>query len=472
MSNSFSITCLVTSLLSFVFSLLIFLNLHRAPKAAPVRLWAAFCLAVCFWSLGLGFMTMSKSQEVATFWLRIHYFGAIFIPTLFLHFILTFLQIERNHKTTLIVCYVITLGFHILSIMGQLASVIPKPPFTFYTALGKYYNLYSLYFFVCVLYGHILLYKASRREEGFRRNQIYYLFLGTAIGFSGGSTAFLPVYNIPVFPFGMYLVALYIFIVGYSILIYRLMDFSLVMRWGLAYGTSIALLGSVYLLATLFIEKYFHLGRGIPTLIAVCLAVFLLEPMRRRINTWVDKIIFKSPDFQALLNGIEEEIKNSTSIESLAEGLTENLKKIYSIEHAGFMLWESKTSTFQQLPKSQFESQTISKYEDSITSNDFLVRTLESERRLFPFGIIVEEEVALLAARSSPGEKTTFSKIRRTLRWLGASVCVPLMSGERLLGFFILGPKKNKTFYNNEDKKFLSHVSEKVSGTIHTLLDK
>jgi GAF domain-containing protein len=52
------------------------------------------------------------------------------------------------------------------------------------------------------------------------------------------------------------------------------------------------------------------------------------------------------------------------------------------------------------------------------------------------------------------------------MRWLGAAVCVPLMATDQLIGVIILGPKKNKFVYNNEDKKFLSHVAGMVSVTI------
>jgi len=56
------------------------------------------------------------------------------------------------------------------------------------------------------------------------------------------------------------------------------------------------------------------------------------------------------------------------------------------------------------------------------------------------------------------------------MRWVGASICVPLMIKSNLVGFIILGAKKNNTLYNDEDKKFLSHVSERISEAITKIM--
>jgi hypothetical protein len=57
------------------------------------------------------------------------------------------------------------------------------------------------------------------------------------------------------------------------------------------------------------------------------------------------------------------------------------------------------------------------------------------------------------------------------MRWLGAAACVPIMAKQDLCGILVLGPKKNQAIYNEEDKKFLSHVAEMISSPIHTLSD-
>ena len=119
-----------------------------------------------------------------------------------------------------------------------------------------------------------------------------------------------------------------------------------------------------------------------------------------------------------------------------------------------------------------FADQVIIRLNEKIERTDFLVRTLESERRLFRHGIIADEEINFLGNRAFAGERTTFWKIRRTMRWLGATICVPLMGQNELTGFIVLGNKKNQTLYNNEDKRFLSHVAEIISTAIKNSLNE
>jgi hypothetical protein len=151
-------------------------------------------------------------------------------------------------------------------------------------------------------------------------------------------------------------------------------------------------------------------------------------------------------------------------------GLINHFKTIWHVDHAGFLIWNGATSSFELFPTGAFDNQIIAANKEIIGRADFLVKTLETERRLFPYGIAVDDELLTLVSRSSPGERATFQKIRRTMRWLGAAVCVPLMLNDDLVGFFVLGPKKNRMIYNDEDKKFLAHVAELVSDTIKGII--
>jgi hypothetical protein len=464
----FSLTCLITSFLSFGFGLFISLNRKRSPDDAPIRLWVAFCVAVGCWSLGLGMMTAATSVETAKIWLKIHYLGAIFIPTLYLHFVLAFL--EKKHLTLIVSCYAITFVFQILNFLGHLVDAIPTPPFNFYTVPGRFYNIYSLYFLLAVVYSNFLLISAVRKATGFKKNQIYFLFLGTGLGFGGGSTAFFPVYNIPIFPFGVPLTAVYVFIVGYSILIYRLMDFSLVVRWALAVAVSLMIAAGVWLITVGTIE-YFNkshtiLAPGLPSILAACITVFVFDVLRKRIGKKIDNVIFRSPDFQLLLDGIENLLLHEKSLEELTAGLREHLKAIFAVDHVGFGIWDPKSVEFRLFPLNAFAHEIISKTKSPITQTDFLVKTIETERRLFKYGVVTEEELTAFGDRAHQGEKITFWKIRRTMRWLGASACTPLMDESRLLGFIVLGKKAKNSYYTEEDKKFLSHVCEMVAQAI------
>src|SRR5205823_7464025 len=77
---------------------------------------------------------------------------------------------------------------------------------------------------------------------GPRKNQIKYFFLATVVGFSCGTTCFLPVFGIDVYPILNFTVPLYPIIMTYAIARYRLMDISIVIHKGLAYSLLLSLI--------------------------------------------------------------------------------------------------------------------------------------------------------------------------------------------------------------------------------------
>ena len=62
----------------------------------------------------------------------------------------------------------------------------------YYPQAGPYYFFYILIFSFCVIFAQYKMIKKFRHSSGFLRNQIKYVFAGSAIGFLGGATNFLP----------------------------------------------------------------------------------------------------------------------------------------------------------------------------------------------------------------------------------------------------------------------------------------
>jgi len=240
--SAFALSCLLTGSMSCVFGLFVTLN-H--PTARTNRLWGLVSLSVAIWSIGLGFVTGAADYQNAVHWLHVHYVGAILIPVFFLHFVQAL--INKDHALIRRGVYAFGGVFLFLNFTDRLVDVVPKAPFSYYTAPLTAYPAYVVFFFAAVLYAHALLLKEYYTSSGQKREQVKYLFFGSTVGFIGGSTAFFPVFDWPIFPYGIYLVALYVLIIGYSILRHRLMDISVVIHKGVAYG---------FLLAAIFIPTY------------------------------------------------------------------------------------------------------------------------------------------------------------------------------------------------------------------------
>jgi hypothetical protein len=313
--------------------------------------------------------------------------------------------------------------------------------------------------------------------RGVQRNQVLYVLLGCAFGLVGGSTTFPPALGIVrSYPYGIILVPIYSTLITYAILQFRLLDFGLLVRWGIAYTFLVGSLAGVLFGVLFIMEKisrlYFGGIPGIPTLVATAVIVASYEPLRKWTRTFVDRVLFDAPDLHDVLNKFSEVIHQAASLSNMVEGVAEKLKEIWHVDRAGIALWNPEVGSFSFLPPGEFEGKAIHDIRQKIDHSDFLVKTLENERRLFKEGVIIQDEVTALANRTATGERATLWKIRRTMRQVGAALCAPIMDGRRLIGFIILSQKNDRTIFNDEDKKILSRVSEMISADLKSYLNR
>lgn len=337
---------------------------------------------------------------------------------------------------------------------------------TFQEVPGPLYGLFVIYFLSWLLYGLYVMYNAYLGSHGFKKNQLKYFFLALVIAFIAAINYFVCMFSRSFPPFYYLIEILYTLVVAYAVVRYKLMDFDLLVRWGIVLGSVLAI-GSLIIAGTMItteiFSKKFHTTPGLPTLIGFLILVGIYEPLRRKILKHIDQFIYQSPDFKEILEGINESVSRSNNVQQLAIHISQRLQDTWKVDHAGLVVWDAAKSEFIACPTEIFDQQIIGRVRIPITTNDFLIKTLESERRLFNFGVILMEEVRIYGNRAFPGEKITFQKIRRTMRWLGAEACVPIINSNQLIAFMVLGSKKTGKSFNKEDKKILSHIAEMLS---------
>lgn len=221
----------------------------KATRREAGRIFALWCLSVGGWAFGVYEQTLAYDAEHALLWSRILHMFSSFIPVLFFHFILAYLGNVR--QPLIITLYGVSSAFSVMFAYPStllIREVSPITSFPFYPKAGPAYPLFFAYFSVCVLSGFYELWKAYQAADLSRRNQMRYLFSAMVIGFGGGTTAFFHVFDIPIFPYGNYgLVAVCAAMITYAIVKHRLMDITVVIHKGLAYG---------FLLAAVFIPTY------------------------------------------------------------------------------------------------------------------------------------------------------------------------------------------------------------------------
>jgi hypothetical protein len=165
MPESFSMACIVTSVLSLTMSAFVVIHRKRAQDLGPIITWAVFCLAVATWSAGLAGVTLSATREDALFWLRVHYAGAIVIPAIFLHFVTRLVSFTTGTRVLVSLDYLLAALLLVLFLGGEIAAVKHVPPFKFYTSPEPWYDLFTAYYVASLAIGFLILIVKFRRSK-------------------------------------------------------------------------------------------------------------------------------------------------------------------------------------------------------------------------------------------------------------------------------------------------------------------
>ncbi|MBM3703428.1 MAG: hypothetical protein FJW63_10705, partial [Actinobacteria bacterium] len=254
MNTSYIISCALTGTLSFLLGIFVYLK-NKTSNVNKIAMLLNFGVALWTWSL-VG-RELSLEKTTALFFIRLSYVGVIFIPVIFLHFVVSVLK--RVEYKLILPVYALGLFFQIFNFTPLfIKDAGPILSFRYYGIPGAIYPFFVISFIAIIAYSHYILIKNFKKSEGQQRNQIRYLLFATVIGFIGGGTGFLPNFNIEIFPFGFYFLTIYVVLISYAITKHRLMDINIVLKKGTTYILLLLLLFIPSFLLILLGQKIFY----------------------------------------------------------------------------------------------------------------------------------------------------------------------------------------------------------------------
>jgi signal transduction histidine kinase len=310
--TNFTLTCFINGIFSIVFAVFV---LWRGRLGKTHNLWALTCLLIAGWAIGLGLEVMPVDYDHAMRWGIFSHAAAILIPIVYLHFISEIFRL--NIRRTLLVGYSFATVLEVLNAFGALFSVRPILEFPYYTVAKPMYYAFTTYFGVFSLVAHQLLWRQASRAQGALRTQAAYIFTGTSVAFIGGSTTFFLVFDVPIYPYGVYSVFFYIPVVSFAIIRHRLLDLRIVVRRTLVYSAVTAILTATYVTVLFLITRALEgvVGRATvySSAIAAGVIAILFHPLRNRLQQALDRRFPRESLDQTLLreatSGFVHEIK-------------------------------------------------------------------------------------------------------------------------------------------------------------------
>ena len=451
--NFYAFSGLINGLVSSGLGLLLY---SRSPQNPKHRTYGLYCLSLSLWSYFYCAWHLTDSDNAALMFVRLLMAGAILIPITHLHHVVTLLDRRDSHGALLSSGYVATGIFLLCDLTPAfVAKVEPQMGFAFWPRPGVVFPIYLLWFFFSIGYASYLFATSYRHTKGARRNQYLYLLVGSLIGYGGGATNFPLWYGIQLPPYGTILVSLYVGIVAYTLIKYRLLDFSLALEKGL---TFLLLLGGIslpalviFLYAQQVFFGYIHAEFSGVLLLVVAIIVVAAYRMMERTQAAVAKTLFRERhDRYETLSNFSKSLITNLDLKTLAQQIVSTLGKVMGIQSVVLYLYDKDREAF--FPISHFAYRGSASVPPGPHNNDVLPVYLARAQ-----SILVREEIENTPSLSSD------KPIDTALQSLEAEVCLPLINKQQLLGFCTLGPRDNPNSYSSQDLDLLLTLSREAA---------
>ena len=450
----YRLSILLTSLTTFVLGSFILL---KAQRSKTTLVYVAFLFSLAGWSFLQASLSVVSGMEKLLLINRLVHIFIILIPCLFLHFTYLFLDIEKENRKTLIMAYLISLGFiALIPFKAFLPGVRYLANIKYFTIPGPIYHFSCAFFYMLVMLSLYELYQGYRNSKGLRATQLKYMFYSTMIGFFSGSASYLYVYNKPMF-FSSYIafgVPLYVLTIAYLIYKHRFMDISLVLKrtviYGIIYSLSLAVFGSiVILLGRMVMPGVSQKLIGLPML-AVFVIVSMVKPLDKFLTTLTDKFLFRERyEYHKTLREASLGMIRIRELGKLLNLIVTIITKHVRVKQAAIFIYDKETNTY--VVKASRGRLKIPKNYLKITQHNHLLKYLLKTK-----DSIVCEELKLIFKQNP---STQLKGVIEELDNIEVSICVPSFLKGKLIGFLLLGEKLSGEMYSREDMSLFNTLA-------------
>jgi len=441
----YPLSALINGITLTVLGIFVFLRNRRGLSNIT---YAIFCVFISFWSYSYFLWQISLTSQSALFWCRMLMAGAIFIPTSYFHFVNALIGSYRykSIRLSIIIGYILAFIFLVSIFTSQMiVNVRPILKFPFWPKAGPFFSYFLIYFTVYAIFGLSFLLKAIRSSTGDKRNQYIYIFIGSVLGYVGGSTNFPLFYGLKIYPVGNILSSIYVGLVGIAILRYRLMDISVALT-----RTSIFI--AVY---ALVLGLPFAAAFGFrPLLISVLgagwwwVAPLILMGVLATVGPFIyiyighkaeEKLLREQRRYQRTLKQASAGMSRIRDLNRLLNLIADIVTKPVEISSFGIYLYNQESDKYLlQVSRNKGRMPIL-----KLASDNPLAEWLKVKS-----DPLVHEEIKRLADDVG-GQK--YKELDENMRMLGAAVIIPSYLEDKFMGFFVLGEKLSGKIYTPED---------------------
>jgi len=450
--NYFAITGLINALASVGLAVLVY---YKGRKEKLHSVFALFCMSVAYWSIGYFFWHTAQTADEALIWTRSLMRGSIFISVFYLHFILIFVGLLNKKKILLYLSYGQALFFLAMSFSPLYISHIREISiFKFWPKPGILYAPFLAIWLLIVFYSIVLLFQYYQRSEGAVKMQTKYIIIATLIGYSGGSMNYFLYYDILIIPYLNFTVALYVLIIAYAILRYRLFGMKIILDKTLIYITTFISTAIILYAVFLLLEDFFYQYPYLSSLLSVLIFSIIFNPFYRLSKKLSTQVFYSGYNPYDNVNEIITKIKKSTDIYELLNNISAILKKTLGVTNTDLIiLMDDEGYRFESINKRQYEKSVIIK--------------LMLFFKLCKI-TLVKDEIARLSNRKNSNLIFKGEQIE-IFKKTNSHLIAPFYHNDLLIGILLIGNREKSRIYNREDTELLEAIIKGINSLVINL---
>lgn len=406
-----------------------------SPRTYLRVIWSLFSLSMGTWGLGLFFAFTSADEKIILFWSRFLNISAITIPVLFFHFILLLTNKYILRKNELISYYFVTTCYFITAIAFPnlfVPSVTSKLSFSYYPSAGYLYYFFPIWFGYLVMSALAILILEYIKSTQLKKMQLKYVLIGSLLGFSGGSTTFPLVFDIKIYPFGVFQVPFYLSLITYAIIKYRLMD----IRIALSRAGIFVIVYSLVLGFPLWMGYKHHLWQQATwmMLILATAGPTIYLYLQRKAE---ERMLQEEKQIQRLLKNSSQGMRTIKDLQKLLDTILDLVFDALKVTHTSIYLLNTVAEQYVvRATKDQ------NKTPGAIDIECVLIQELKNKKN----PLICEE----IKFHTDGDSQKVSENILSQMGQLQATVILPILTHEILLGFLVLGEREGDKVYSQE----------------------
>jgi class 3 adenylate cyclase len=329
---------------------------------------------------------------------------------------------------------------------GDAVRWIPHPKVT--TPVNR------IFFLACPLSAvGFLIHSLAKALESVARQRARVMLFGIAVAFLPAVTISAVVTFLKVsFPWNLLVFFLVVFpaSIAYSIIRHNLFDADAIIKRTVGYVVVTAIVIGAYILVSIsfnvLLGQYEIAQSKAFPIVFTLVIILIFNPLRNRIQSIVDRVFFrKEYDYQETVQRISGTMRYLQNLDQIRQKIVDTILGVMFIDSCGIMLVRADQKAYEGLNISY--DYPITKL--GLPTHDPLIQEMAEKKK----------EVTIYDIQEDPSYGKDREAFGKAFDQLKATLILPLVYEDRLIGIMSLGNKKSGKFYRREDINLLKTMA-------------